>query len=131
MMRALWGMARNDLAVWRRSPAAIGAALFPALGMGILVAVLTNSVGQQPVALVVQGHGRFADRMARVLRADADAYLLEEKDRDEAERAIGSQRVAAIVRLSIAPSHAPMHVKIATHISSANTVVTGATGTTP
>jgi ABC-type multidrug transport system permease subunit len=97
MMRALWGMARNDVAVWLRSPAAIGAALLPALGMGVLVAVLTNSVGQQPVALVVEGHGRFADRMARILRSDADAYLLEEMTRAEAEDAIGDQRVAAII----------------------------------
>src|SRR5206468_2202659 len=66
MIRAIWGMARNDLAVWLRSPAAIAAALLPALGMGVLVAVLTVSVGQQPVALVVQGEGRFAKRMGRL-----------------------------------------------------------------
>ena len=97
MIRAIWGMARNDLAVWIRSPAAIAAALLPALGMGILVAVLTNSVGQQPVALVVQGSGRASARVARILRADADAYLLREMTAPEAERAIGEQRVAAIV----------------------------------
>ena len=56
MIGRVWGMARNDLAVWLRSPAAIAASLLPALGMGVLVAVLTNSVGQQPVALVVRGH---------------------------------------------------------------------------
>src|SRR5439155_251559 len=86
---------KRTLAAWLRSPAAIGAALLPALGMGVLVAVLTNSVGQQPVALVIQGHGRFADRMARILKADAGAYLLEEMDSAGAERAIGDQRVAA------------------------------------
>ena len=42
MIRALWGVARNDLAVWLRSPAAIAAALLPALGMGVLVAMLAN-----------------------------------------------------------------------------------------
>jgi ABC-2 type transport system permease protein len=94
---AIWGVARNDLAVWRRSPAGIAAALFPALGMGVLVAVLTNSVGQQPVALVVQGTGRFAERMARILMADTDAYLLEQMTATDAERAIGDERVAAIV----------------------------------
>jgi len=95
--RAIWGMARNDLAIWRRSPAAIAAALFPALGMGVLVAVLTSSVGQQPVALVVQGKGRFAERMARIIRADRDAYLLDDMTVAAAERAIGEQRVAAII----------------------------------
>jgi ABC-2 type transport system permease protein len=97
MIGAIWGMARNDLAVWLCSPAAIAAALLPALGMGVLVAVLTNSVGQQPVALVVKGHGRFADRMARIIRTDTDAYLLEEMTEADALRAIGEQRVAAII----------------------------------
>ena len=96
-MRAVWGMARNDLAVWRRSPAAMAAALLPALGLGVLVAVLTNSVGRQPVALVVQMRGRFADRMAKIIKADADAYFLEEMTAANAERALGDQRVAAII----------------------------------
>jgi len=97
MIGAIWGVARNDLAVWRRSPAALAAALFPALGMGVLVAVLTASVGQQPVALVVQGHGRFGERMARIIKADKDAYLLEEMTAAEAEHAVGTERVAAII----------------------------------
>jgi ABC-type multidrug transport system permease subunit len=97
MMRTIWGLARHDLAIWMRSPAAIGAALLPALGLGVLVAVLTNSVGMQPVALVVNGHGRFADRMARIIKADGDAYLLEQMSAAEAEDALGDQRVAAII----------------------------------
>ena len=97
MMRAMWGMARNDLAVWLRSPAAIAAALLPALGMGVLVAVLTVSVGQQPVALVVQGEGRFAKRMGRLIAADTEAYLLTTMTAAEAEQALGDQRVAAII----------------------------------
>ena len=97
MIGRAWGMARNDLAVWLRSPAAIAAALLPALGMGVLVAVLTNSVGQQPVALVLQGKARLAARMARIVRGDADAYLLQEMNASDAERAIGDQRVAAII----------------------------------
>jgi ABC-2 type transport system permease protein len=92
-------MARNDLAVWLRSPAAIAAALLPAVGMGILVAVLTNSVGRQPVALVVEGKGRLAERMARIIKEDSEAYLLTEMGAVEAERAIGQQRVAAIIVL--------------------------------
>ena len=95
----IWGMARNDLAVWLRSPSAIAAALLPALGMGILVAVLTNSVGQQPVALVVKNDGRFAHRMTRIIRGDADAYLLEEMAEADALRALGQQQVAAIIVL--------------------------------
>jgi len=96
-MKQIWAMARNDLAVWLRSPAAIAAALLPGIGMGLLVAVLTNSVGQQPLALVVQGKGRLAGRMAKIVRADTDAYLINEMAASDAERAIGEQRVAAIV----------------------------------
>ena len=96
-MRALWGMALNDLKVWMRSPSAIAAALLPALGMGVLVAVLTNSVGQQPVALVVQGTGAQSIRMAKLIKGDPEAYLISEMTPAEAEDAIGDQRVAAII----------------------------------
>jgi ABC-type multidrug transport system permease subunit len=97
MMRAVWGMARNDLAVWRRSPAAMAAALLPALGMGVLVAVLTVSVGQQPVALVTQGTGPLARQMAGILKRDKDAYSLREMTEEAAEQAIARQEIAAIV----------------------------------
>jgi ABC-type multidrug transport system permease subunit len=90
-------MALNDVKVWMRSPSAIAAALLPALGMGVLVAVLTNSVGQQPVALVVQGTGVAATRMANLIKGDPEAYLISEMTPAEAEKAIGSQRVAAII----------------------------------
>src|SRR4051812_20765783 len=85
VLGAVWGMARNDVAVWMRSPAAIAAALLPAIGMGILVAMLTVSVGQQPVALVVQSTDRFAARMARLIEGDKDAYLLQQMTAAEAE----------------------------------------------
>jgi ABC-2 type transport system permease protein len=97
MARAIWGMARNDLAVWLRSPAAIAAALLPALGMGVLVAMLTASVGRQPTALVVEREDRFANRMARLLDADKDAYIMERMSAEEAQRALDEQRVAAVI----------------------------------
>ncbi|MGH9811379.1 MAG: hypothetical protein ACRD9W_29765, partial [Terriglobia bacterium] len=64
--------------------------------MGILIAVLTNSVGQQPVALVMQGKGAAATRMANIIRGDAEAYLIKEMSAADAEKAIGEQRAAAI-----------------------------------
>ncbi len=97
MIRALWGVARHDLAVWRRSPSAIAAALLPALGMGILVAVLTASVGQQPVALVVRGQGPQAERMAHLIQSDSEAYVLTVMGAEAAQRALREQRVAAVV----------------------------------
>ena len=97
MMRRAWAMARHDLLIWLRSPAAIAAALLPALGMAVLVAVLTNSVGQQPVALVAAGTGPQGLRMAKLIRSDAEAYLLEDLNAPDAERALGEQRVAAVI----------------------------------
>ncbi len=99
ILGSIWGMARNDVAVWLRSPAAIAAALLPALGMGVLVAMLTASVGKQPTALVVEGEGRFATRMARLVAGDKDAYQIEKMTGEEAEKAFGEQRVAAVVRI--------------------------------
>lgn len=97
MIGQIWGSARNDLAAWLRSPAAIAAALLPAIGMGVLVAVLTNSVGQQPVALVAEGQGRLAARMAKILRAENDAYLLTEMDSVAAQKALGAEKVAGVI----------------------------------
>ena len=97
MIKIIWAMTKNDLAIWWRSPAALAAALLPAIGMGILVAMLTGSVGQQPVALVVEGHGRFAHRFAEILKGDTDAYLLTEMSSLQAERAIAQQRAAGVI----------------------------------
>ena len=90
-------MARNDVAIWLRSPAAMAAALLPALGMAALVAVLTSSVGRQPVGLVVGESTPAAARMASILEGDSDAYLLQPMSPEAAERAMGDERIAAIV----------------------------------
>jgi len=116
VLRAVWGMARNDLAVWLRSPAAIAAALLPALGMGVLVAMLTASVGKQPTALVAESGTRFASRMARLIEGDKDAYQLEKMSAEEAEGAFGDQRVAAVVMIpkdfdaAVARGNAEVHL---------------------
>lgn len=96
-MRALWAIARLDLAVWLRSRWAVAAALLPPLGMAVLVGLLTVSVGQQPVGLVVEGRGPLADRLAHLLRADEEAFLLSVVDRPTAERALRDQQVAAVI----------------------------------
>src|SRR4051794_7689210 len=60
-------IALRDRLLWSRWPALRVASLFRALGMGLLVAVLTVAIGKQPVALVQEGHGPIADRMAHLL----------------------------------------------------------------
>jgi ABC-2 type transport system permease protein len=95
--RPLWRLAVLDLAIWRRSPAAIAAALIPPLAMALLLYVLTLSVGRQPVALVVQSTGPQAQRMATLLRSDTESYQLVQTSMSEARRLLDSQQVAAIV----------------------------------
>jgi ABC-2 type transport system permease protein len=96
-VRAIWAIAALDVSVWLRSRWAVAAALLPPLGMAVLVGLLTVSVGQQPVALVVEGRGELAQRLAALYRADEDAYLLSVLDRRTAEDALRSQRVAAVI----------------------------------
>jgi ABC-2 type transport system permease protein len=90
-------VARLDLALWLRSPALLVASILPALGMGLLVAVLTLSIGRQPVALVQEGTGPLSERMAHLVEADDEAYLLFRMDREAAKRAFDELRVAAVL----------------------------------
>jgi ABC-2 type transport system permease protein len=96
-LRAFWGVARHELVRWLHSPGAIAAALFPALGMGGLVAVLTISIGWQPLALVVESEGETAKEMAALIEGDEEAYRIERMSREEADLALRQMRVAAAV----------------------------------
>jgi ABC-2 type transport system permease protein len=102
MIRALWALARLDLRLWRRSPWAIVSALIPPLGMAVLLAMLTLSVGRQPVALVVEGNGPMASQMAHIIQADTEAYALTVTDADTATRLLHDQEVAAVI---VIPPH--------------------------
>jgi ABC-2 type transport system permease protein len=99
MIRGIWKLATLDLAIWRRSPAAIAAALVPPLAMALLLWVLTLAVGRQPVALVQLAHGRYADHMAGILVAESDSYNLTRTDAAGARRLIDSQQVAAVITI--------------------------------
>jgi ABC-type multidrug transport system permease subunit len=102
MTRALWALARLDLRLWRRSPWAIVSALIPPLGMAVLLAMLTLSVGRQPVALVVEGSGPMSTQMANIIRADTEAYALTVTDADTAARLLHDQEIAAVI---VIPPH--------------------------
>jgi ABC-2 type transport system permease protein len=99
MMRGIWRLAMLDLRIWRRSPAAIAAALVPPLAMGLMLWVLTLAVGRQPVALVQLSHGRYADHMAGILRDESDAYEVFATDAAGARRLIASQQAAAVITI--------------------------------
>jgi ABC-2 type transport system permease protein len=96
-LRVLWAIARNDLRIWRRSPAAIAAALVPPLAMAGLVAMLTASATQQPVAMVVEGGGPMAQRFAHAVAGDVEAYALHVTDAATAAGELAAQRVAAVI----------------------------------
>jgi len=61
------------------------------------VALMTVSIGWQPLALVVEGQGEMAVRMGHLIDADEEAYKVMAMDRAAADRALREQRVAAVV----------------------------------
>jgi ABC-2 type transport system permease protein len=96
-MKGIWTVARLDLAVWRRSPWAIAAALIPALGMLILVKVLTIAVTAQPVALVVEDRSAQARIVADFITADTESYILMKTTKERARHLLDQQRVVAVI----------------------------------
>ncbi len=98
MIRGIWKLATLDLAIWIRSPWAIAAAVIPPLAMALFLWVLAVYVHGEPVALVVESHGRYANRMAAIIREEAfSGVAVTETDRAQAQRLLQSQKVAAIV----------------------------------
>jgi ABC-2 type transport system permease protein len=95
-VRSVFTIVRLDLAVWRRSPWAILAAIIPPLGMFVLVKVLTLSVTIQPVALVVQDPGPEAQTLAGFIEEDTESYQLFETTLPKAQNLLDRQRVAAV-----------------------------------
>jgi ABC-2 type transport system permease protein len=96
-IQGMWALARLDLLLWRRMPLAIASALIPPLGMAVLLVVLSLTVTQEPVALVIQSHGQYALQMSELLEADTDAYLLRVTSVQHATRLLQDQEVAAII----------------------------------
>lgn len=112
-MRGMWSLACLDLLLWRRMPLAIASTLIPPLGMTILLVVLSLTVSQEPVALVIQSNGLNALKMAELIQSDTDAYALQITNMQEATRMLQDQEVAAII--TIPPD---FDQKVATHTAS-------------
>ncbi|GHO98285.1 hypothetical protein KSF_083330 [Reticulibacter mediterranei] len=96
-LRGMWSLAWLDLLLWRRMPIAIASALIPPIGMAIMLVVLSLTVTQEPVALVIQSQGAYSKRMAEIIEADTDAYYLSETTMEEAQRQLTDQEIAAII----------------------------------
>jgi ABC-2 type transport system permease protein len=100
-----------DLRRWRRRPIAIAGAIIPPLSMALLLVVLSLTVTQEPVALVVQSHGPEARRVQKLIKSDTDAYELTETNRRVANQMLQSQEIAAIL---IIPPDFDAHVALHT-----------------
>jgi ABC-2 type transport system permease protein len=98
-MKGIWTLARLDLAVWRRSPWAIAAALIPPLGMLVLVKLLTIAVTAQPVALVVEDRSPQARVVADFIKDDTESYILKQATKERAAHLLDQQRVVAVIEI--------------------------------
>jgi ABC-2 type transport system permease protein len=97
-LRQTWTLAAHDVGQWRRAPWAIAAALIPPVALALLAYVLTFNLGHQPIALVQEAHGRYANHLAGIFQAQGgDLYSLISTDRANATRLLDSQQVAAVV----------------------------------
>jgi ABC-2 type transport system permease protein len=99
MIKTIWSIVKLDLLLWRRIPFAIFGALVPPIGMALVIASLSLSVLQQPVALVVEGHGPNSERMQKLIEADTDAYILTTTNKQKAQEMLDSQMVAAVITI--------------------------------
>jgi ABC-type multidrug transport system permease subunit len=89
----------HDLRMWRRAPWAVAAALLPPLAMAVLLYVLTLTVGRQPIALVVESHGRYARAIEAIIRSETNTYLIRSTDRHAAQHLLRTQQVAAMIAI--------------------------------
>ena len=96
---AVWAIAWVDLLRWRRSPLTIACSFIPPLGMTLFLIALSLSVTQQPVALVVAGHGPETEKMRHVITEDTDAYILTDTDARTAQRMLAQLEIAAIITI--------------------------------
>jgi ABC-2 type transport system permease protein len=65
--------------------------------MAIMLVVLSFTVTQEPVSLVIQSQGAYARQMAEMLEADTDSYALRVMSMPQATQALHDQETAAII----------------------------------
>jgi ABC-2 type transport system permease protein len=99
MIKTILSIIKLDLLLWKRIPFAIFGALVPPIGMTLVIASLSLSVLQQPVALVVEGHGPNSEKMQKIIEADTDAYILTTTNKKKAQKMLDSQLVAAVITI--------------------------------
>jgi ABC-2 type transport system permease protein len=98
-LQGMWSLAQLDLLLWRRMPWAIASALIPPIGMAIMLIVLSLTVTQEPVALVIQSHGAYTTQMVEMIQADTDSYIISIMSEQEATQALHNQEIAAVITI--------------------------------
>jgi ABC-2 type transport system permease protein len=105
-IKGIFTIASLDLLIWKRTPMSIFAALIPPVGMTLILITLSLAVLQQPVALVVESTGQYAQKMEKIIESDTDAYLnydfstkFKPTDAKTAQHLLESQQVAAIITI--------------------------------
>lgn len=106
MIQGMWTLAKLDLLMWRRMPFAVFSALMPPIGMTLILVTLSLAVLQQPVALVVESHGKDGQKMQKIIQSDTDAYVnydftanLQPTDEKTARYFLDTQQAAAIIKI--------------------------------
>jgi ABC-2 type transport system permease protein len=95
----IWAIAAVDLRRWRRMPLAVVGAVVPPISMALLLVVLSLTVTQEPVALVVQSHGPAAQKVQALIEADTDAYELTVTNAPQAARLLKGQQIAGVLTI--------------------------------
>jgi ABC-2 type transport system permease protein len=67
--------------------------------MALMLVVLSLTVTQEPVALVVQSQGAYSRQMAEMIEGDTDSYALKVMSMPEATQALHDQQIAAIITI--------------------------------
>lgn len=96
-MKKIWALARLDVMVWVKNPWAVLAAVIPPLAMAVVLNTLSNAVGTQPAALVVQGHGPLTNKMVSIIESDTDAYRLTHTNAAAAANMLKHEKVVAVI----------------------------------
>ena len=97
-LRVVQGIARKDIQIWRRTPAAIVACLAPPLVFILVMFIAGAAVGRNPVALVVADPGPQAARLTAELRA-SDAFRLQTVDAGQAATMLRDLQVAGVITI--------------------------------
>ena len=96
---SLFTLALHDLKRWRKMPLTAICALVPPIAMTLVLITLSLAVSQQPVALVVLGHGTASMQMAQIIKSDTEAYSLTVTNATTANKMLQDEQVAAVITI--------------------------------